>query len=79
MNTFRVTKLITVSDLAELVQAINAVDGNFIERETRTDEDHWLLCVACTDRSQANAIRCWTSRNPASGRVIEEVGSEDER
>jgi len=62
MNTFRVTKLIATGDLAEFVQAINAVDGNFIEREVLTDEGQWLLCISCIDRDQAREIRYWISR-----------------
>jgi len=62
MNMFRITKMITTGDLGEFIQLINSTGGSFIERETRVDEEHWLMCIACDDRNQAAVIRCWTSR-----------------
>ncbi len=59
MNMFHVSKLVSVTELTELLEMINALGECFIVRETRIDVDIWLLCVACAYRDAAGRVRLW--------------------
>lgn len=54
MSMFRITLVASTNDIADLVQTLNdrTRDGH-VDRETRIDEDSWLLSIAVSDREEA--------------------------
>lgn len=62
MNMFRITMFASTSDLPDLVRILNerTRDG-YVDRETRIDEDRWLLSIAVSDREEAQFLRTLTS------------------
>jgi hypothetical protein len=61
MIMFRITMVISTNDLPDLVKTLNerTRDGH-IDRETRIDEDRWLLSIAVSDREEAQFLRTLT-------------------
>ena len=61
MNMFRITMLVSINDLPDLVQILSerTRDGH-VYRETRIDEDRWLLSIAVSDREEARFLRSYT-------------------
>ena len=62
MSMFRITLVASTNDIADLVQILNerTRDGH-VYRETRIDENLWLLSIAVSDREEAQFLRTLTS------------------